>query len=415
MAKEAAQIGPKHAADKYTRILKQRISKQTVFTWLEKYKSSLQKSGHVPETLKDAPRGRPKLLGDDLDQQLQTYLRQLRVSGGIVNRPIVIGAAKGLVMKRNRAFLVDFGGEISLTKSWADSLLKRMNFVRRKGTKAARTLPADFPEIRKAFLQRVKDLVGENDIPPELVINWDQTGLKIIPASEWTLEQSGAPQVSIVGAEDKRQITAVLAVSLGGELLPPQLLYAGKTPQCHPNFRFPTEWDIHHSESHWSNEKTMLQFVSKVVVPWFVQKRAQLKLPADQKCLALFDVFAAHRQESLYKLLKYNNIEFAFIPASCTSMLQPLDADGGINAYLKRELRDCFTVWYGEQFAEALQAGIDVANVKVNLGLAKLKAIHANWFLKAFDNVKAKPSVIRCGWMQTGIAEAVAHEYEEEF
>ena len=43
---------------------------------------------------------------------------------------------------------------------------------------------------------------------------------------------------------------------MSGDLLPPQL--QGKTENCHPKVDFPEEWDIWHSENHWSNESTMI-------------------------------------------------------------------------------------------------------------------------------------------------------------
>jgi len=54
----------------------------------------------------------------------------------------------------------------------------------------------------------------------------------------------GAKSVPIAHADDKRQITAVLAANATGEYLPPQLVYKGKTTRCHPHAKFPEEWDI---------------------------------------------------------------------------------------------------------------------------------------------------------------------------
>ena len=39
------------------------------------------------------------------------------------------------------------------------------------------------------------------------MINFDQTGIKIVPTSGWTLEQKGAKQVTVTGLSDKREIT----------------------------------------------------------------------------------------------------------------------------------------------------------------------------------------------------------------
>ena len=72
-----------------------------------------------------------------------------------------------------------------------------------------------------------------------MVVNFDQTGTKMVPVSCWTLEVQGSKQIDMVGLDDKREVTALLAVSLSGELLPPQVIYAGTTQSCHPNVPLP--------------------------------------------------------------------------------------------------------------------------------------------------------------------------------
>jgi hypothetical protein len=47
------------------------------------------------------------------------------------------------------------------------------------------------------------------------------------------------------------------AISKFGSVLQVQELYQGKTNYCHHENYFPTEWDIFHSESHWSTFKMM--------------------------------------------------------------------------------------------------------------------------------------------------------------
>lgn len=77
--------------------------------------------------------------------------------------------------------------------------------MKRKGTKAARKIPNDFEFIRMEFLAEVKT-VSDYDIPPELIINFDQTNVNIVPVGDYTLEKSGSKQVQIIGLEDKRQV-----------------------------------------------------------------------------------------------------------------------------------------------------------------------------------------------------------------
>ena len=72
------------------------------------------------DSLPAKKRGTSLKLGADLDGQVQAYLRML---GGVVNTAIVIAAARGIILKVDRASLAEFWGHISLTKSWANSLL----------------------------------------------------------------------------------------------------------------------------------------------------------------------------------------------------------------------------------------------------------------------------------------------------
>lgn len=73
-----------------------------------------------------------------------------------------------------------------------------------------------------------------NNIHKQLVFNWDRTGLHLVPTGQWTMNEAKAKVVQIANSDDKRQITAVLATTMTGEYLPPQLLFKSKTPRCHP-------------------------------------------------------------------------------------------------------------------------------------------------------------------------------------
>ena len=70
-------------------------------------------------------------------------------------------------------------------------------------------------------------------IPHEL-LNWDQTGIKLVPSSSWTLDRQGVKRVEIAGATDQRLITAVFCGTLFGDFLPLQVIYQGTTDRCHP-------------------------------------------------------------------------------------------------------------------------------------------------------------------------------------
>ena len=90
-------------------------------------------------------------------------------------------------------------------------------------------------------MNHIRTSVVMEDIPSDLVINWDQMAISIVPGSSWTMAPSDSRRVEIVGMGDKRQITAVFAGSLSGHFLPLQLTYTGKRSACHARVTFPAD------------------------------------------------------------------------------------------------------------------------------------------------------------------------------
>lgn len=43
-------------------------------------------------------------------------------------------------------------------------------------------------------------------IPPELMVNPDQTGVCLVPAAKMTFEEWGSSQIDLVGLLEKRQV-----------------------------------------------------------------------------------------------------------------------------------------------------------------------------------------------------------------
>ena len=41
------------------------------------------------------------------------------------------------------------------------------------------------------------------EIPRQLLINWDHTGIQYVPVSAWTMAKEGSKRVEIAGINDK--------------------------------------------------------------------------------------------------------------------------------------------------------------------------------------------------------------------
>ena len=226
----------------------------TVHGWKVKYLFELEKCKSegrelVVKELPVAKMGRPLLLGEELDKAVQHYVFALRDLGGVVNTRIVRAAAAGMVKRKDARLIAANGGHMTLSKDWARYFLQRIGFVKRKGTTKAVQVE-NFEDLKREFLFDIKVIVAIEEVPPCLIINWDQTGIKYVSVSEWTMAKHGSKKVEITGAGDKRQITAVFAGTLSGTFLPPQIIYKGKTKGCLPSVAFPEDWHITFTHNH---------------------------------------------------------------------------------------------------------------------------------------------------------------------
>ena len=53
-------------------------------------------------------------------------------------------------------------------------------------------------------------------------MNWDQTPIFVAPTTSWSMAEKG---IEVAALNDKRQVTATLAVPMSGTFLPVQILY----------------------------------------------------------------------------------------------------------------------------------------------------------------------------------------------
>ena len=279
---------------------------------------------NVHDELEELPTkkmGRPLLLGEEIDRQVKEYLKYLREQGSAINTVIAIATAEGVVRSVDASLLACNGGGIHLTKAWARSLLNRMGMVKRRVCSKAKIDIHNFVGIKEEFLLDVKNVISMDKIPPSLVINWDQTAIQYVPTASWTMEQEGTRRVEIAGKDDKRQITAVLACTMSGDLLPLQLVYQGKTPRCLPQVEFPTKWHITYTENHWCNQVTMKEYINNIILPYVKQKREDLMFSVDYPAVVIFDNFKGQCTTKLLSALDNNNINVILIPPNCTDRL----------------------------------------------------------------------------------------------
>ena len=148
-------------------------------------------------------RGSPLLIGEELYEQVREYVRELRKSGVIINAHVVIAVGMGLVLSKDANLLAENGGHTNLCKHWARYLFSRMGFVKRRANTKSKVSVEHFDELKKLFLLDFSNAVEMDEVPTELVINWDQTEINYVPIPSWTMEQKGTKRVEVIGKDDK--------------------------------------------------------------------------------------------------------------------------------------------------------------------------------------------------------------------
>ena len=84
--------------------------------------------------------------------------------------------------------------------------------MKRKSSNAGKVSTPHFEETIVAYITAE---VVMNEIPDELIINWDQTALHLVPTGQWTMHKAGEKVIPITNLDGKRQIIiiAVLAAT----------------------------------------------------------------------------------------------------------------------------------------------------------------------------------------------------------
>ena len=110
---------------------------------------------------------------------------------------VVMAVGEGIAIGRDVNLLACNGGNIVLTKEWARYVLQRMGMVKRRANTKTKVTVEDFDEHKKLLLLDIRNIVQMDEVPAQLIINWDQTGINYVPVSSWTMEQVGSNRIDI--------------------------------------------------------------------------------------------------------------------------------------------------------------------------------------------------------------------------
>ena len=130
--------------------------------------------------------------------------------------------------------LIDQGDNESLKvlkfgKDWVQTLFRRMGFKKLAAITGKVIIPKGArKETELIYQYDIVTKIETYDIPHQLVFKMDQTPLKYILSSRYTMEKSAGKSLAIAGSGGKGAITATFIINLLENLLSMQLIYGVK-------------------------------------------------------------------------------------------------------------------------------------------------------------------------------------------
>jgi hypothetical protein len=266
--------------------------------------------------------------------------------------------------------LTENGGKYHFGGSWAARFMKRWKLRRRVATTKMREKPADFEAKVEEYIRIGAAVIKHHNIPRALVIGCDETGCVFVPKSKYTVALKGAKRIRLLGVgKDKEQFTVTIFCTEEGNILDAQMIFGGKTAQCHPggkDARPPAGIFWAHSESHWQTPDLFAVAIENIVVPYKTAKIAELGLPADQVCMLKLDLHYSHKinptketdgSRRLKATLERHHIIPFYVPGACTDEVQ--ECDTVLNKPFKGGVKDAFRNYLHSQFDEWVESGKD--------------------------------------------------------
>lgn len=394
IGKYAAEHGNAEAMKRFKQEFPE-LPESTVRSFKIKYNNALesgQGSGEAIDKIPSKRRGRPKLLGD-YDVQVQQFVKALQQSGTVVTPQVVIAAAEGIVSANNKEILASNGGNVSLKKTWAVSLMKRVGLRKSRAAKGGGDASTS-SEDDTTCIGQILNAINTQNIPLELVIGWEQLDIPVIPDGY----SIGTEGDDLDGGNGTRSTIGLIAATMSGNILPFQLVYDGDSAECHPSFSFPDDFSIFHQPRESSNKESILNFMTKIVLPYVRKVRCEKGLKASHPAILIHQALTDGKEE-VVSLLKDNSIIPITLPSDCSDC----DITFPIYLYIEGHLTEKFKGWYSDEVKQELDKGKRVQDISIDLRFSRLKELQAMWLVSAFECVKDNPTIMTSGFEKSGI------------
>ncbi|XP_045497433.1 MFS-type transporter clz9-like [Colias croceus] len=181
------------------------------------------------------------------------------------------------------------------------------NIKRSRAAVSPETITSFFEELEKSLV----------DVPVTNIINYDETNLAVDPGQRKILTKRGTKYPERIMNHSKSNVSIMMAGTAAGDLLPPYVVYKAQNLYDTWVSRGPRGAQYNRSVSGWFDGNTFEDWIQTIIIPYFEDKPGRKLLIGDN--------LSSHISVDMVKLCKEKQIDFVFLPANATHLMQPLD------------------------------------------------------------------------------------------
>ena len=367
--------------------------------------------------------GRPPILDlhPDITEYVVDAITNVRAAHGTINSLIIRSFFRGYINAKYPQLL----RQQSFSRRWCRKWLAlTLPWSYKRGTTSGQKMPIDWEQQCQDMVKRVSAKAAQyNILHPCFIINWDQTGVHLMKASNATYADIKDKQVPMIGQDEKRQITAVVTSSLAGDLLPLQLIFTGQDANKKQQKAVPTlnvvttartrDWHLTQTKNHWSSLESMKDFIRAIINPYVAAKGREHGVHVPH-CVLLLDCWSVHTSKAFrdWMARSYPRYHLVYVPAGCTGKAQP--ADVGLQRPFKHAITNAFTNWLSDQIHYTVKGGKAPSEVKIDTRLSTLKPLLVDWTWHSWIKLRDKKELIIDTWAKCGLAEVLVAAQQVE-
>ena len=252
---------------------------------------------------------------------------------------------------------------------WVNRFIKRRPELKSKYTRQYdhQRAKCEDPELIKSWFIRVHETIQKYGIAEKDIYNMDETGFQMGVASTAKVicgSETRDSHVKSIQPGNREWITAIIAISASGSILPPQIILAGKKHQSQWYSAIPKEYRISMSDNGWTNDDLGFEWLQEM----FEKHTSET---AGRYRLLILDGHSSHATANFDHFCMERRIIPLYMPPHSSHLLQPLDIS-------------CFAPlkhYYGQKIRERAQNGIHTID-KVDF-LSIYTKVHTHAFSKA--------------------------------